>query len=464
MKEYDYCIIGVGLDGLIFADSILTHSDRTIAIIDPPAKSAKPRPRDALAISRALSDNRIGLNGYTLRDWRSEFHKTRINRPPTAVELHAYAEHVLEQRLTSSGRLERLRHVGYLGNNRFRSHSTVTPTLPVARRSIVQTVPASHGIRSSFGRSFTVATQVHVVKPNILLAHAEMKHRTFDQYCVIGSGKVGTEMILALIDLDIPVDKIKWVKPRESWMLAPPAASQTSSELASIQRESLKAMANARNATDLGQHLEHLGILKRATDDQIPSHFLPHVISPKDAIKLRRIKGVIRKGHVHAISEIGMVLSHGAVPMPRRTLYLDCTGRGEHRSRAQTIFAEKHIELSPVRLSHPSFSASLIGAIELLDLNTAEKNALCAPINNSNLAFCFLTALLNHHAWFYNRDVRLWLETSRLDPALQATALQLNRSEHVPEDLAKIRAILPRAIVNLESLVEQSGAVDPLRA
>ena len=147
-----------------------------------------------------------------------------------------------------------------------------------------------------------------------------------------------------------------------------------------VETEVLKAMAHARSAMELSQRLEHLGMLTRATDDRVPTHLLPHIVSQKDAEKLRRVKGIVRKGHVHAISEIGMVLSRGAVPMPRRTLYLDCTGRRNYSGDPSPVFAEKTIELSPIRLSHPSFSVALIDAIELSYLTVAQKNALCAPV------------------------------------------------------------------------------------
>ena len=464
LKTYDYCIIGAGIDGLTFADTILTHSDRTIAIIDPVANSNRPRRGDTSLMSRALSDDRIGLASYTLKDWRSEFHRARIGRQPTPFELQAYREYILDARLTRSGRLERLSDVDYLGNDRFRSRSSLDAAPPNIRRSIVKSTPSSPPYQPACGRSFTAASTVHVVKPSILRAHAEMKHRAFDRYCVIGAGPVGIDVMLALIELDIPNEKINWVKPREGWMLSQPPAPISPATSATLQKEALTAMAHARNAADLGQRLEHLGLLTRATDAQAPTHFLPHMISHKDARKLRQINGVIRKGHVHAISEIGMVLSHGAVPMPRRTLYLDCTWHGKRGRDAPDVFTPGRIDLSQIRLSHPSFSAALIGAIELSDLTGSQKNALCTPIRGSNLALCFLTSLLNHHAWFYNRDIRRWLETCRLDPALQSAAQRLNASEDIPADLSAMRAVLPRAIVNLESLVEQSGAVDPLRA
>lgn len=460
LKTYDYGIIGAGIDGLTFADTILTHSDRTIAIIESAAHSIRSQRRDMFLVSRALTDDRIGLTSYTLKDWREAFHRARIGRLPTPVELQAYREYVLDTRLARSGRLERLGDVDYLGNNRFRSRSSSGNPQPIIRRSIVNSTHGSQPNQPSCGRSFTVASSVHVVKPSILRAHAEMKHRTFDRYCVIGAGPVGIEVMLALIDLDIPTEKINWVKPREGWTLAPTSPKAPKN----LQKEALTAMAHARTAADLSQRLEHLGLLTRATDDQVPTHFVPHMVTQKDAQKLRQVKGVIRKGHVHAISEIGMVLSHGAVPMPRRTLYLDCTGHGKRRGETPDVFTKGQIELSQIRLSHPSFSAALIGAIELSDLTAPQKNALCTPIHGSNLALCFLTSLLNHHAWFYNRNIRRWLETCRLDPVLRATAQRLNAFEDVPADLSAVRAVLPRAIVNLESLVEQTGAVDPLRA
>jgi hypothetical protein len=223
-------------------------------------------------------------------------------------------------------------------------------------------------------------------------------------------------------------------------------------------------MAHAHSTHDRSLRLERLGVLVRTSEHHVPTYFASHFLTPEDTQQLRHIPNTIRKGHVHSISEIGMILSRGVVPMPPQTQYFDCTGSRTRWHQPKRVFELGTIELADIRLCHPSFSATMIAAVELLDASIEEKNAHCAPVIGTSLPSLLLTSLLNHHAWFYNDDLRAWLETCRLDQTLQASAKRLNSSSKIPTDLSTIRATLPRAIVNLESLIEQEHAADSLQA
>lgn len=460
MSIFDYIIIGKNVGALAFADTILSGSDATMAIIDDTSSIERHRQNLTAYISGGLRDEHLGVSSYTFEDWRAEHGEAAHTMNDRDANLKAYCAHVLTQMMQPSGRVHVFERTDHFGGGRIRSKDTGVIQDLLVRKRIVDASYFPNSFCKSVVPGFSVARAVNVVRPFQLNTVLNLNATGFDLFCVLGGGRAGTEMVLALFDLGVSPEKIRWVKSRDAWMLAAPskaAASVRARGRMTRQHEILQAMAYARDSDDLGLRLERLGAIVRTSNDQIPTYFLPHRITHHDAERLRQIQHVIRKGHVHAISEIGILLSHGAVPMPARSLYLDCTGHAGPRLGTRPVFQSQSLELADIRLDNPCFSAALIAAVELLDLPSHEKNKLCAPMRGGHIAELFLTSLLNHHAWFHDAALRRWIEGCRLDPWLQMSAHRLNKSQQVPQDLSAIRKILPRAIINLESMVQQDS-------
>ncbi|MEL7032871.1 MAG: hypothetical protein AAGK80_11360 [Pseudomonadota bacterium] len=461
MTVFDYLIIGKNPGGLAFADSILSGSDCTVAIIDDTQSAARRRQNVSRFISGGVREEHLGIGSYTLKDWHREYRPNNLKSLNRIADLQAYCTHVLIRKMLPSGRVALFERTKHFGDGRVKSIDNGMMRNLLVRKRIVDASHFPSAFCTSFIPSFSVAAGVNVVRPYQLDTILNVTPTTFESYCVLGGGRAGTEMVLALLDLGVATDKIRWVKSRDAWMLVSEtraAAANRSRYRMSRQHEALQAMAYAQNPDDLCLRLERLGLIVRTSSEQVPTYFLPHLITHEDAERLRQVEHVIRKGHVHAISEIGMLLSRGAVPMPAQSLYLDCTGYSGSRHRTKVVFQPQSIDLADIRLSHPCFSAAMIAAIELRDLPIEEKNKLSVPLDGGHIAELFLGSLLNHHAWFHDTALRNWIERCRLDPWLQITAQRLNASDRVPKDLGIIRTILPRAIINLESMVQRDNA------
>lgn len=461
LDVFDYIIIGKNIASLAFADTILVGSDATIAIIDDEKAMNRLRCDMATFQYSRVPDESVGIGSYTFEDWRTANHQTNEKSLHRAADLQAYLSHVLDHVILPSKRVQVFDRVEHFGSGRIKSIETGNVRDLLARCSIVDATRLPNNFCKSFIPCFSIAPGVQVVRPFNLDTALDSRTIEVDTFCVLGGGRTGTEMVLTLLDRGVPSRKIRWVKSREPWMLALATKSERAQSLSdqnAIQQECLKAMAYAQNPEDLCLRLETLGVIVRTSVGQSPSSFLPHMVTHLDAERLRQVYHVIGKGHVHAITEIGMVLSRGVVPMPGKALYLDCTGDESTRNPPSPVFQKGRIDLAEIRLCHPSFSAAIIAAIALQDLSIEEKNKLSVPMMGHHVANLFLTSLLNQHAWFHDDNLRTWLTDCRLDSWMQTSARRLNASPRIPQDLSTIRKILPRAIINLESMIQQGNA------
>lgn len=459
MNEFDYLIKDTNIQSLVFADAILKAGDGRIALVD---RHGSPgghwhQLADFSRVFQPLSS--FGLNGHSIKDWRPDM------RGAHRETVLAYCAHILTHHILPSGRVSYFPKCYYHRDGKIESIETGQTQGVTITRRVISTAPLTQAARKSHIRCFSYSGPVAVLKPRELSSHRPFIDRQYETYCILGAGRTATDAAFYLLRENVPAAQIRWVKSRESWALSTPQQTQSPAMLtakAALSAKGLRRMSLAQTPQALCLDLERLGILLRISSDVEPQGFSQQVLTKADAAKLNSITGVIRKGHVHAISEIGMLLDEGAVPMPFRTLYIDCTGSAATKSKPSKIFQDGKIQLSDVHVCQPSFSAALIAAIELLDLPDHENNALCAPVHGSDIPTLFLTSILNNHAWFHHGALREWLATCHLDRFLQNAAQAINLSDEIPEDLKAIRAVLPRAIINLERLLEQSGAEDPL--
>lgn len=458
LNDFDYIVIGASIEGLIFSEAVLKDRKARVAIIDRnsvPGGHWLHRPEFAQAGSPNAA---IGLSDFTISDWNPGI------RVSSRAEILDYCAHILQHRLLPSERFSYFPDCEYLGDGCVAFLKTGDVEFLQIQRSVVDASRTAKAPGAPHIPCFSVTEAVEVIHPTKLSAKLESIDYPYPAYCIIGAGRTALDVAQFLLSKKVSKTKIHWVKSREPWLLSKPFQIGQAAPLAahfSASVEGLKAMAHAVTLQSLALDLERLGVLARVSTDHDPSNFYPHIIDPQKAGQLGTIKRVIRKGHVHAISEIGMVLDEGVVPMPVRTLYIDCTGSRGTFAAPAPVFQERFIRLTEVRLCRPSFSAAIIAAIELLDLSTADKNALCTPLQSRNLAALLLTSILNLHAWFHDDTLRQWLSRCRLDGFLQATAANIDASREIPSDLKPIRAMIPRAIINLEQLIEQSGAEYP---
>ena len=156
--------------------------------------------------------------------------------------------------------------------------------------------------------------------------------------------------------------------------------------------------------------------------------------------QLRRMRNIVRLGHVTAIEPDRIVLEQGTIDTGPGTLYVDCTADGLEQRPVLPVFDRQRITLQSVRRCQQVFSAAFIAHVEASYRDDGEKNELCVPVQHPDNDRDWLRALIdtnrNHLRWAQDGSLQAWLDNARLDgyhhwrdrwpstPAEQAKALQ----------------------------------------
>jgi hypothetical protein len=178
--------------------------------------------------------------------------------------------------------------------------------------------------------------------------------------------------------------------------------------------------------------------------------------------QLRRIRKIIRKGHVQRIEQDRIVLDGGEVASKPQDLYIDCTASalGHNVNDLSPVFNPKHIRLQMIRAFQPTFSAALIGYLEAAVPDEREKQRLAQVTPMTDTAKDYLQAMVagigNQGAWNAHPKVRSWLRQCRLD-AFGKTLSELDADDVDKRTiLRRIGASAAPAIENLRKLSDWS--------
>ncbi len=313
-------------------------------------------------------------------------------------------------------------------------------------------IPHQHAPR------FSSEPNIHLATPFSLLSELEHPENLHENFCVLGAGKTAVESIFCLRQHGVAVDQIIWVVPRDPWSILRGSLLAVTDPISRIY-DAMLAVEHASTPNDLMHRLEALGCLARLDMEISPTMFRGITISQMELEHLRQIKRIVRKGHVHGISQLGMVFDGGAVPLPRNTLYIDCTAGHVVRNLDTPIFQNTAITLQSTLIHHTSVSASVTGMIEGLGLSPAEKNRICEPLSAPDAPDDILPliygTLLNVHQWLHRPDLRRALHGYRLDAFMRHAVEQWEEVDAMSEALMAIRSLFPRVTINIERLMEQ---------
>ena len=424
--ETDYLIVGAGACALAFADSLLAEADVEVMLVD---RRSHPGGhwRDAYPFVRLHSPSAYyGVNSMPLgRDQLIESGRNKgFYEQAGAEEIRAYFESALEH-LTATGRARFLAEHEYLGGEGHEHqvrdlHGGDVHTVRV-RRSLVDATYLEGAIPATHQPSFTVAPGASFVPVNGLPDAIDGHHR----FTVIGAGKTSADACLWLLDNDVSPDRIRWIRPRESWFVDR-AYLQPLDQVAGLMEGisfDAEAAVQADDLLDRFDRLEDVGRLMRLEPRVSPTMYRGTMLSRQEVTDLREIEDVVRLGRLRAIESDRLVLDNGEVPTSADVLHVDCSAVGLRDAKPVPVFSPGRIVIQQVRRESPTFTAALLAFVEAHRDDDEEKNRLTPPHPYTStvedwgplMARTWATELV----WFDEPDLAAWIAASRLN-VLQA--------------------------------------------
>jgi hypothetical protein len=154
--------------------------------------------------------------------------------------------------------------------------------------------------------------------------------------------------------------------PRDAWLLDRASFQSGADDFDSFVGSIIgqfEVMACVGSTDELLPELEHRGLLVRIDKAVEPSACRCAVVSQGELADLRRIKDIVRQGHVREIEATRITLEQGTVPADLDTLYVDCSAGAIQHSPNVSVFDGERINLMMVRTCQPLFSAALIAFV-----------------------------------------------------------------------------------------------------
>ena len=455
--EADYLIVGAGAAGMAFADTLLTETEATIAIVD---RNHRPGGHwnDAYPFVRLHQPSATyGVNSRALGSGRIDTHGLNQGYYELAsgAEIVAYFEAVMRERFLPSGR------VRYLPMTDLGADGVAASRLSGERRAITarKTVDATWArtqVPSARPPAFAVTPGMICEPPNALprLAAPGADH------VVIGAGKTAIDACCWLLENGADPDRIGWIMPRDPWLLDR-GNFQTGDGFFERSAQTLaaevEALAEAGSVDDVFLALEARGVWRRIDPAVNPTTFHCAIVSDGELEQLRRIRNIVRLGRVNRIDADRIVLEQGDIPTGPAVLHIDCSAPGIPAHQPAAIFAGDRITLQWVRLCQPTFSAAFIAHVEAAHDGEAEKNRLCPPIAPPQVPVDWLrmmaVELASRQSWAREPSLGRWIAGSRLDGfSARLRALRATDGEAVAALRRYMSAIGP-AIAKLETLL-----------
>ena len=133
----------------------------------------------------------------------------------------AYFDQVMQQRFLTSGRVRWFAMSEYAigpdGKHQVRSLTSGNSRQITVRRKVVDATHAHTAVPSTHPPKYAVAPGVRCVPLNQL----PQINRPHTAYTVVGSGKTGMDAILWLLENGVPPSSLRWVMPRDAWLIEP---------------------------------------------------------------------------------------------------------------------------------------------------------------------------------------------------------------------------------------------------
>jgi hypothetical protein len=248
----------------------------------------------------------------------------------------------------------------------------------VTARKFVDGTHSRMQIPSLHTPAYSIAREITCVPPNDI----PRKAAAFSSFVVVGAGKTAMDAVVWLLRNGANPDSIRWIMPRDFWLLNRvnlQPGNEFFAQVASGLADDVEALATASSVDELFLDLERRGNVRRIDPSVKPEGYHCAVVSDLELEQLRRVKNVVRLGHVTAIEPDQIVLERGTIPTGPDVLHIDCSAVGIPRLPSKPVFDGNRITLQFVRFCQPTFSAAMIGHVEATFDDEAAKNRVCTP-------------------------------------------------------------------------------------
>lgn len=464
--DTDYLIVGAGAAGMAFADALIAECDTDVVMVDrrhAPGghwNDAYPFVRIHQASanygvnSRVLGTDSVDTNGPNAGFYERS----------TGVEICDYFCKVLEGHLLPSGKVRFFGMCDYVGNwsgeHAFTSRLTGKTTTVRVRRKVVDTTYLESSVPATHTPAFEVDPDAQLIPVGRLVDVAEAP----TGYTIFGAGKTAMDACNWLLDNGVDPDMIRWVRPRDAWLLDRASLQPLDLVVSTIEGLSLgvEALAKAENVETLFRRLEACGQLSRLDPTVEPTMFRGAILSQAEREALKQIERVVRQGRVVHLGTDRIVLQDGEIPTDRRQVHVDCTAYGFRVAPPRPIFETGRITLQSLMSGFTTYNAALIGFVEATRDDETEKNRLCPATPQPGQPIDWIRAIGGalrtsalHSA---EPDLAAWIESSRLN-------LTRGMADHIGDPgmlsaRARWAANIESALKNAEQLLAQSWSPD----
>lgn len=457
--ETDYLIVGSGAMGMAFADTLVEETDADMIIID---RHAQPGGHWNVAYPFVRLHQPSSFYGVPSRELsRFEKDKVGLNKGlfdlASGPEVSAYYDAVMQQQFLPSGRVRYFPMCDYKQDGVFHS-LTGGQEYRVKYKKLVDATRLTVDVPSEHTPAFSIADGVNFMPLNGL----PRLRQSYDGYTVIGSGKTGMDACLWLLQNGVAAEVIRWIMPRDAWMLPREFAQNDMEFFADVfgnQANQFEAIAEAADIDDMYARLEAAGCMVRFDENIWPTMFHAATISQPELEQLRRIKNIVRMGRVTALEADRIEMEEGTLETGPTHLHIDCSAslaRTMVRMSPTKVFDGDVITPQTVRSFMPVFSGSMIAHVETHYGDEDEKNRLCAVVPLPNAAEDFvpmtLAAMMNQFNWSQDKELRQWVRANRLDGFTKLTQGVDADDEEKIAILTRMRDNAPKAVGKLMEL------------
>jgi hypothetical protein len=460
--ETDYLIAGSGAVGMAFADTLLSDSAADMVIVD-----RHPAPgghwNDAYPFVTLHQPSAFyGVNSLELsKGFKDEVGLNKgLGDLASGAEVLAYFDQVMRHRFLPSGRVRYFPMSEFLGDGKVRSLVSGETMQITARRKTVDATYLKTSVPSTHKPSFSVQEGVRFMPLN----HLPSLNEPPEGFVVIGGGKTGIDACLWLLDKGVDPDRIRWIMPRDAWLLDrrnAQSAPEFFEDAMGAQAAQFEACAQAESIDDLFDRLEAAGVLLRIDQSVRPSMFHGATVSQAELQALRRIKNVVRMGRLQRIERDQIVLQQGTIATSASVVHVDCSASAIPNLVMKPIFEPGLITPQTVRSYQPVFSAALIAHVEATREGDEEKNKLCnvvpLPNHDTDWIRMMIVYMTNQYQWSRDQELRQWLLSARLDGFSAMAKAAVAADPAKAAIMQRIRESVFPAVFKLQKLAAEIG-------